>query len=148
MPDAVQILGPKLSNLEMPDTDSEDPGSGGTGRELREAFYPAETEAVSGSPSGAGVCGIHPAPSQPDMRAQMQQQAAAGRTCNTAEATAAAPISRSGGSKTSDARLSRKRRSIRLRARRAAENRSTGWGKFLRRQETEAEASLQEETFL
>lgn len=112
MPDTDSDPGAKTFESEMPDTDSEEeiPEAEELAEELTESILSEpETEAVSAeTPVEPESAASIQAPSQPDMRAQMQQQAQQAEPATQQEATAAAPMAAAEAAKTSDAPVAEK----------------------------------------
>lgn len=112
MPDTDSDPGVEAFESEMPDTDSEEeiPEAEELAEELTEGILSEpETEAVSAEtpvePESAASIQV---PSQPDMGAQMQQQAQQAEPATQQEATAAAPMAEAEAAKTSDAPVAEK----------------------------------------
>lgn len=112
MPDTDSDPGVEAYESEMPDTDSEEeiPEAEELAEELTEGILSEpETEAVSAeTPVEPESAASIQAPSQPDMRAQMQQQAQQAEPATQQEATAAAPMAAAEAVKTSDAPVAEK----------------------------------------
>lgn len=112
MPDTDSDPGVEAFESEMPDTDSEEeiPEAEELAEELTEGILSEpETEAVSAeTPVEPESAASIQAPSQPDMRVQMQQQAQQAEPATQQEATAAAPMAAAEAAETSDAPVAEK----------------------------------------
>lgn len=112
MSDTDSDPGVEAFESEMPDTDSEEeiPEAEELAEELTEGILSEpEIEAVSAeTPVEPESAASIQAPSQPDMRAQMQQQAQQAEPATQQEATAAAPMAEAEAAKTSDAPVAEK----------------------------------------